>query len=36
MSQGNGPLLPLGASVRLNSNGYPINVASAVEYMLCR
>lgn len=35
MSQGNGPLLPLGASVRLNSNGYPIIVASAVEYMMC-
>ena len=36
MSQGNGPLSPLGASLRLNSNGYPIIVASAVEYMMCR
>ncbi len=36
MSQGNGPLSPVGASVRLNSNGYPIITASAVEYMMCR
>lgn len=36
MSEGNGPLSPVGVSVRFNSNGYPIIVASAVEYMMCR
>ena len=36
MSEGNGPLSPVGATVRMNSNGYPIIVASAVEYMMCR
>jgi hypothetical protein len=36
MGNCNGPLSPVGASVRLNSNGYPIIVASAVEYMMCR
>lgn len=35
MGEGNGPLSPVGVTVRLNSNGYPIIVASAVEYMMC-
>lgn len=35
MGEGNGPMSPVGVSVRFNSNGYPIIVASAVEYMMC-
>ena len=35
MGEGNGPLSPVAVSVRYNSNGYPIIVASAVEYMMC-